>query len=66
MAKSRDERLKAEGYRKVEGRGYSVKVNKPRQGFDSAQEAADHYDSQKSSGDLIDNSISQMVSGGGK
>lgn len=59
------ERMVKQGYRENRP-GYYSKANPSKSEFGSAQDALAHHDSQHTdSGDLIDNAIGQMVSGGG-
>ena len=58
-------RMQQQGYREYRP-GYYVKANPSKTEFDSHTDALAHHESQHTdSGDLIDNAIGQMVSGGG-
>lgn len=58
-------RLEKEGYTEFSPGRYS-KSYTPRTEFNSAAEAMAHHDSQHTdAGDLVDNAVSEMVSGGG-
>ena len=58
---TREERMKKEGYRDVPGRDYSVKVNKQKREFSSADEALAHHEATGS--DAADKLIAGYVNG---